>query len=486
MVILFALLLAVPAAIQSGPIRIETAEALSQLVKKVDPEVPAEAVAAKIGGAVIADVIIGPAGTVSSITIVGGHEMLHGEAVVALKQWRFRPFVRKGKPVSVRVILEVAFPDPVRDAERQVFDEHRAAERRCEQAIASNPATAPELCAEVVRLSDRLPKERVLERSHAFTLHANSLALVDRLAEAIGALKRAIAFRETVAGQADADTADGYFAVGMLQQRLGNMKDADEAFSTSVRMHEAALKSATTLRDVYLPRYERALRAHAALKRQLGDAAAAATLESRTSALPRPAPKDPSRRIRTAGDLRLLEPTTSPLAVADLAQIRAALAKAGLRAWMLDHHGPSERNGTSEWLVDVFLAPTAVTTTTRRGDCAVVRRTGSAAWEVQKAHWFWMQIPMEGETADTAFPLKVQPAPNSPPPSTSEVVDLVKMVRANPEVKAWPMEIIVLWADGARVMLEEHATRAGQSITLRRQGETWTIADIRTFPPQPR
>ena len=485
MVILLALVLAVPAALQGGPIRIETAEALSQVLKKVDPEVPAEAVAAKIGGAVIADVVIGPTGAVSSITIVGGHEMLHGPAVVALKQWRFRPFVRKGKPVSVRVILEVGFPDPVRDTERRAFDEHRAAERRCEQALDKEPTAAPQLCAEVVRLSDGLPKDRVLERSHAFVLHANSLARVDRLLEAIGELKRAVALRETVAGQADADTADGYFAIGMLQQRLGNTKDADEALTTSVRMHEAALKAVPTLRDVYLPRYQRALQAHAALKRQLGDTAAAEAIESRTSALPRPATVDLSRRISTAGDLRLLEPTTSPLAAEDVTQIRAVLAKAGLRAWMLTHSGPSERDGIPEWIVEVFLTP-AIATTAQRGECAVVTRKGSSAWEVQKAHWFWMQIPMEGEDPTTAFPLKVQPAPNSPPPSTNEVVDLVKMVRANPEVKSWPIEIIVFWADGARFLLEEHATRARQSITLRRQGETWAVADIRTFPPQPR
>ena len=485
MVILLILVLAVPVALQGGPIRIETAEALSQVLKKVDPEVPAEAVAAKIGGAVIADVIIGPTGTVSSITIVGGHEMLHGEAVVALKQWRFRPFVRKGKPVSVRVILEVAFPDPVRDTERQAFDEHRAAERRCEQAIETTPAAAPALCAEVIRLSDQLPKDRVLERSHALVMHANSLARVDRLPEAITELKRAVALRETVASQADADTADGYFAIGMLQQRLGNGKDADEAFSTSVRMHEAALKAVPKMRDLYLPRYQRALQAHAALKRQVGDTAAAEALESRTSALPRPATVDLSRRVRTAGDLRLLEPTTSPLTAEDVTQIRGVLEKGGLRAWMLTHYGSSERDGTPEWIVEVFLTP-ATATTVPRGECAVVTRKGSSAWEVQKAHWFWMRIPMEGEDPTNAFPLKVQPAPNSPPPSTNEVVELVKMVRANPEVKSWPIEIIVFWADGARLLLEEHATRARQSITLRRQAGAWAVADIRTLAPPPR
>jgi hypothetical protein len=41
-----------------APHRIETAQALAQIVKKVDPVVPAEAAAKKIGGVVIADVII--------------------------------------------------------------------------------------------------------------------------------------------------------------------------------------------------------------------------------------------------------------------------------------------------------------------------------------------------------------------------------------------------------------------------------------------
>ena len=61
------------------------------------------------------------------------------------------------------------------------------------------------------------------------------------------------------------------------------------------------------------------------------------------------------------------------------------------------------------------------------------------------------------------------------------IVDLVKLVRANPEVKAWPIDAINYWRDGATIYLEDHATSATQNLTLRREGSSWTISDIRTY-----
>ena len=173
-------------------VRIETAEALAQIEKRVEPVIPEAAAASRIGGDVIADVIVGPKGTVTSVTVVGGHEMLHAAAITALRQWHFKPFVRRGKPVSVLVILEVAFPDPARDDERRAFDEHRAAERRCLEAMDRDPGNAPAVCVEVVRRSTALPKDRVPERSYAYTLHANSLIRAGRLHDAIPEIERAI------------------------------------------------------------------------------------------------------------------------------------------------------------------------------------------------------------------------------------------------------------------------------------------------------
>lgn len=474
---------------QTAPVRIETAEALAQIERRVEPVVPQAAAAARIGGDVIADVTVGLQGTVTAVTVVGGHEKLHAAAIAALKQWQFKPFLRRGKPVAVQVILEVAFPDPVREEERRAFDEHRAAERRCVEAMDRDPVAAPTVCAEVIPRSAALPKDRVPERSHAYTLHANSLIRAGRPREAIGELERAIELRDPVDRPADAVTADGYHAIGLLQQQTGNITGADTAFSTAVRMYEGALRELPQMRDLYLPRLQRALQSYSALKRQAGEADAAAALEARLEALPAAAPRpDPSRRSRTAGHLQLLEPTASPLPDAEVQNITAALAATGAQAWMLAHYGPSERpQRGAEWFVEGYLAPALVTPTARRGDVVfVVRRTRegasghSARWQVEKMASFWVQLALGGGDPAAEFPIKVQPAPNEPSPQMAAIVDLVRLVRARPDVKAWPIDSINYWRGGATIHLEDHATRATQSLTLRREGSAWTISDIRT------
>ena len=142
-------------------------------------------------------------------------------------------------------------------------------------------------------------------------------------------------------------------------------------------MYEGALRDLPQMRDVYLPGFQRAVHSYAALKRQTGDTEAAAALEARLNAQPPAAPRpDRTRSSRIAGDLRLLEPTVSPLLEADVQRITTALAVSGARAWMLAHHGPSERpKGASEWFVEAYLTPEVGTPAARQGKVVfVVRR----------------------------------------------------------------------------------------------------------------
>ena len=182
----------------------------AQIEKRVEPVIPEAAAVSRIGGDVIADVIVGSKGDGdlgdgrrrARDAARRGH---HGTQAVA---GCFKPFVRRGKPVSVLVILEVAFPDPARDEERRAFDEHRAAERRCLEAMDRDPGNAPAVCVEVVRRSTALPKDRVPERVHtAYTLHANSLIRAGRLHDAIARDRTCDRTGDLVNRPADAGTA---------------------------------------------------------------------------------------------------------------------------------------------------------------------------------------------------------------------------------------------------------------------------------------
>jgi protein TonB len=84
------------------------------LIKEVKPRYTIDAMRAKIEGVVTMDAVVLPDGSVdpARIRITGSLDSALGldrEAVLALRQWRFRPGTYKGQPVSVRVNVELAF-----------------------------------------------------------------------------------------------------------------------------------------------------------------------------------------------------------------------------------------------------------------------------------------------------------------------------------------------------------------------------------------
>jgi protein TonB len=85
---------------------------LPQLVREVKPAYTSDAMRAKIQGTVLLRCIVRPDGSVSDIEILRSLDPtfgLDGEAVKAAKQWRFRPGMRMGQPVSVEITIELTF-----------------------------------------------------------------------------------------------------------------------------------------------------------------------------------------------------------------------------------------------------------------------------------------------------------------------------------------------------------------------------------------
>ena len=80
------------------------------LVKQVKPQYTAEAKDARIQGVVTLECVVQPDGTVGDVEVIKALEDgLDQEAIKAVKQWRFEPGKKDGKPVPVLITLEMTF-----------------------------------------------------------------------------------------------------------------------------------------------------------------------------------------------------------------------------------------------------------------------------------------------------------------------------------------------------------------------------------------
>ena len=80
------------------------------LVSKVEPEYTPEARIAKYQGTALLSVEIGPSGAAHNIQVVRALGFgLDEKAIAAISQWKFRPSIKDGQPVTVQAQIEVNF-----------------------------------------------------------------------------------------------------------------------------------------------------------------------------------------------------------------------------------------------------------------------------------------------------------------------------------------------------------------------------------------
>lgn len=92
-----------------GKTQIDSQTAEEQATKKVDPQYPPAAQAAKIQGDVIIHVLIDKKGHVAKAKIMTGDSMLADAAMTAAKQWQYTPFYQNGKPLEVETNILFKF-----------------------------------------------------------------------------------------------------------------------------------------------------------------------------------------------------------------------------------------------------------------------------------------------------------------------------------------------------------------------------------------
>lgn len=94
---------------QDAPVRINPSEAKDLVVKRVQPEYPKMAKQMKLTGQVELDAVIDDSGKVESVKVIKGNPLLTGSARAALKQWKFTPIERNGKPVRAACVFAFNF-----------------------------------------------------------------------------------------------------------------------------------------------------------------------------------------------------------------------------------------------------------------------------------------------------------------------------------------------------------------------------------------
>jgi protein TonB len=99
----------VPQKPPSAPIRVGGDVQMAMLVRKVIPQYPPIARAARISGIVRLIGTVGKDGTIQNLQVVSGHPMLARAAMEAVQQWIYKPTLLNGNPVEVIAPIEVSF-----------------------------------------------------------------------------------------------------------------------------------------------------------------------------------------------------------------------------------------------------------------------------------------------------------------------------------------------------------------------------------------
>lgn len=117
--VVFGILHATPSRAESFPVMVDSQQAepdhISQkemsgmVVKKVAPEYPEAAKKAGIQGEVKLKATIGKTGDVERLELVSGHPQLAPAAIEAVKQWKYRPYLKNGQAVEVVTDIDVNF-----------------------------------------------------------------------------------------------------------------------------------------------------------------------------------------------------------------------------------------------------------------------------------------------------------------------------------------------------------------------------------------
>lgn len=100
-----------PKFVPATPQRVRISQGVTKglLFRRVEPNYPPLARAARVQGDVVLKAIIDKNGDIQDLQLISGHPMLVPAAIAAVKQWRYKPYLLNGQPVEVETTITVIF-----------------------------------------------------------------------------------------------------------------------------------------------------------------------------------------------------------------------------------------------------------------------------------------------------------------------------------------------------------------------------------------
>jgi len=80
--------------------------------QRVEPIYPREALEQRIGGEVQLQAVVAEDGTVHDLKVMKGHPLLARAAILAVSQWRYRPYLLNGQPIRMTTEITLIFTLP--------------------------------------------------------------------------------------------------------------------------------------------------------------------------------------------------------------------------------------------------------------------------------------------------------------------------------------------------------------------------------------
>jgi TonB family protein len=96
----------------SNAIILSSQGAQKRLVRSVQPKYPAKGRSGGAQGTIVLKTVVGPDGKVTNVRLVEGNASLSRAAMDAVRQWRYRPYVRNGKAQAFQTVVIVDFQRP--------------------------------------------------------------------------------------------------------------------------------------------------------------------------------------------------------------------------------------------------------------------------------------------------------------------------------------------------------------------------------------
>jgi protein TonB len=81
----------------------------AKLISRTDPEYPQIAKQSGAQGEVVLTAMVGLDGKVKDVKVVSGNPLLRNAAIVAVKQWIYRPTLLNGKPIEAETRVSLNF-----------------------------------------------------------------------------------------------------------------------------------------------------------------------------------------------------------------------------------------------------------------------------------------------------------------------------------------------------------------------------------------